>query len=37
MVHENKKKVRVAVQMDDLGEGRPLRYEHSVYVPSFWC
>jgi len=32
MVNESKKQVEVAVRMDSLDEGRPLRYEHSVYV-----
>ena len=29
---EDKKRLEVAVRMDSLDEGRPLRYEHSVYV-----
>jgi len=32
MVLEGKKELEVAVRMDSLDEGRPLRYEHSVYV-----
>jgi len=32
MVNEGKKQSEVAVRMDSLDEGRPLRYEHSVYV-----
>ena len=32
MVYEDKKQLEVAVRTDSLGEGRPLRYEHSVYV-----
>ena len=32
MVSEDKKQLEVAVRMDSLDEGLPLRYEHSVYV-----
>ena len=32
MVHESERQLEVAVRMDSLDEGRPLRYEHSVYV-----
>jgi len=32
MVNEGKKQIEVAVRMDSLDEGLPLRYEHSVYV-----
>ena len=32
MVYESKKQLEVAVRMDSVGEGRPLRCEHSVYV-----
>ena len=32
MLHEGKRQLEVAVRMDSLDEGRPLRCEHSVYV-----
>ena len=30
MVQEDKKQLEVAVRMDSIDEGRPLKYEHSV-------
>jgi len=32
MVYEGKKQLEVTARMDSLDEGRPLRYESSVYV-----
>ena len=32
MLNDGKRELEVAVRMDRLGEGRPLRCEHSVYV-----